>query len=330
MRRSRLALACLVAVALAPGTVLREAPRTPVEQAPVRALPIAADAVRLGPFVLEGAWRIVSANDWHGGYSALVATSRNRLLAASDTGRFLALDVAQETPRVRAAGIVRDLPQGAGPQSKASRDIEALAFDPASGSIWAALESTNRIERYDRGLAFVARAAPVAMRDWSGNSGPEAFARFADGRFFVIEERAGRGRGAGHRALLFSADPTGDGESRSFTVLAPRGYRPVDLAPLDESRALVLYRKLVFLPWPRFATALGVVDIDRPGPDGVFRPRLLAEFDGRVPQDNFEGLAVTREGGARHLWLISDDNFMIYQRNLLLKLRWDEREKAPE
>ncbi len=330
MRLSRLVLGCLLALGLAPGTLLRETPGPAVQTAPVRALPIAIEPVRLGPFVAEHAWHLVSDNDWHGGYSALTPTSRGMLLAASDAGRFLAIDIASRTPQLHDRGAGRDLPRGSGPRRKAYRDIESLTSDPASGTIWAGLEVSNRIERYDGDLRYLAGTSPAAMRGWSRNSGPEAFVRLADGRFLAIEEGSPPWHGDRHRAVLFSQDPIAADAPRRFTHKAPHGYRPVDLAPLDHGRALILYRKLVFDPLPGFATALGVIDVDRATVDGSLWARLLVEFEGRLPQDNYEGLAVTEHDGVRHVWLISDDNFMVLQRSLLLELRWEEREKAPE
>lgn len=57
-----------------------------------------------------------------------------------------------------------------------------------------------------------------------------------------------------------------------------------------------------------------------------------------MPQDNYEGIAVTDGPQGRFVWLIADNNHMQTQRSLLLKLRWEgkaegggpERQKARE
>ena len=72
------------------------------------------------------------------------------------------------------------------------------------------------------------------------------------------------------------------------------------------------------------------VDVDSPNADGIVAARMLAEFGAAIPRDNYEGLAVTEDADGMHLWLISDDNFMSFQRTMLLKLRWQPREKARE
>ena len=110
----------------------------------------------------------------------------------------------------------------------------------------------------------------------------------------------------------------------------PAGYRPVDATPAGEGRALVLLRRLDWGVPPGFDTAIAEVDVDSPNADGIVVARMLAEFGAAIPRDNYEGLAVTEDADGKHLWLISDDNFMSFQRTLLLKLRWQPREKARE
>ena len=93
---------------------------------------------------------------------------------------------------------------------------------------------------------------------------------------------------------------------------------------------MVLLRRLDWGVPPGFDTAIAEVDVNSPSADGIVAARMLAEFGAAIPRDNYEGLAVTEDADGMHLWLISDDNFMSFQRTLLLKLRWQPREKARE
>lgn len=285
--------------------------------------------VHIGPFVAEAAWHIHSRNVWDGGYSALLAQGPDRLLAATDAGHFLAISRAGE--RLVLQGMtLRDLPPRRGPEAKSTRDIESLTGDPATGQIWAGLEISNSFERYSRDLTFEGRIIPDALEDWGTNSGPEAFVRLSDGRFLAIEERAARRGSSGHRAVLYSGDPVAGASAQKLTVIVPGDFRPVDMAPLGDGRALLLYRRLV-LGFPLgFESSLALIDIDARASDGTVRPRVIAELAGKVPEDNYEGVAITEDAGGRSVWLISDDNFMATQRSILLKLRWDQREKARE
>ena len=73
--------------------------------------------------------------------------------------------------------------------------------------LWAGFERHNMIWRYRRAdLAATASARPEPMRRWRANSGPEAMARLADGRFLVLGEGL-NDRDATSDAVLFDGDP---------------------------------------------------------------------------------------------------------------------------
>lgn len=326
MRRTRLALGLAVLAAAAPVTWIHTSPPNPVVAPHAAIKPIPFQAQRFGSFELVGAWQIAGADSGFGGFSALITLADDRFVAGSDSGRKL---VFRRPDRGSGLALLSHL----GPRrkvEKANLDLESLTRDPATGTVWAGYEGKNRIVRFGPDLKVSGRVRPAAMRDWGANSGPEAFARLADGRFLVIEEGTGSWFSDKHQALVFSRDPVEDDKPLELSFVAPDGFRPVDLAPLDNGRALILFRKLeIGLP-PGFGTAIGVVDIDRPSDDGILTSRVLARFAASIPQDNYEGMAVTDDPDGRHVWLISDDNFMHYQRTLLLKLSWDQRQKARE
>ena len=326
MRPKRLVLALLVATALVPGTMLRspEPPRDYKHLATFAALAIR--PVQSGPFTLAAAWEMTGDRLQFGGWSALVRLDDQRFLAGSDGGRRLVFERPDRS----------DLPAvldrfGADVWAvKESRDLESLAVDPDTRTVWAGYEFRQSIVRFDAAFEPDGEVRPAAMRDWGDNGGPEALARFEDGRFLVIEESPTSWRGNRHNAIVFAGDPVDGAEAKALTIEIPAGYRPVDATPVDEGRALVLLRKLVWSVPVSFDTAIALVDIDERDSGGNLSARLLAEFGERIPRDNYEGIAVTEDADGTHVWLISDDNFMSFQRTLLLKLRWQAREKARE
>jgi hypothetical protein len=95
---------------------------------------------------------------------------------------------------------------------------------------------------------------------------------------------------------------------------------------LPDGRLLVLTRGFK-LPFD-FAAKLVVVDPAAIRPGAVVRGREIATLAKPLIHDNFEGLAVTREGNATILWIVSDDNQLFLQRSLLLKFRL-EADPAP-
>lgn len=323
----RLFLLIVVAVGLAPGTWLRS-PRAPADNRQILAIaPLPVLAGDLGPLRLVGAWRLDSPNRHFHSYSALVMLDDGQLLAGSDRGRMLRFAPPGATPQPPRLGLFA----GRREENKASVDLEALTRDPATGRLWGAYEGTNEIVRYDAALRASGRVRPEAMRHWSVNAGPEAMVRLRDGRFVVLAEANPRWFAGATPGLLFPGDPVDGAAPVAFTFAPPEGFRPVDMAQLPDGRVLILLRKVDWGLPPGFSGRLVVADPARIDAGGVWRGEPVAGLAGPLPTDNYEGLAVVpaADGGAT-LWLISDDNEMLFQRTLLLRLEWPGREKARE
>lgn len=326
MRPARLFLGILVACALAPGTFWR-APEPPRDfQRLATITPLSVEPRSTGPFALVAGWEMTGDRVHFGGLSALVALDNERFLSGTDGGRKLMFERPDQSDRPGMLSMIGD----GGSAAKFGRDLESLAVDQATGTVWAGYEFRNAIIRLDADLNPDEEVRPDEMEDWGDNSGPEALVRLADGRFLVIEERPQDWRGSLHSALIFAGDPVESGKPARAAIRLPNGYRPVDAAAVEEGRALVLLRRVAWGVPPVFHTALAEVDTRETESDGTLAVRVLANFGAAIPQDNYEGLAITRDGDGTHVWMVSDDNFMSLQRTLLLKLRWDQREKARE
>ncbi len=194
-----------------------------------------------------------------------------------------------------------------------------------TGAFWVGFESHNAIFRFDRDFrATQGRAYPRAMKHWPQNGGPESMVRLADGRFLVIGETA-RPRGGNvdqREILLFPSDPTiGQPEPIHFAYVPPDGYDPSDAALLPDGRLLVLVRR--FAVRTLFTVKIELVDIRGAKAGQVLHGTELADFSPPFQHDNFEGLAVQREGDSLVLWMVSDDNEQWWQQTLLLKFRLD-------
>ncbi|WP_162528462.1 esterase-like activity of phytase family protein [Novosphingobium sp. BW1] len=275
----------------------------------------------LGPLHLEGAWQLTGARA--GGYSALVPVGDGQLLAISDGGMWLHLDMRTGAPFRHAYDKVGLATRS---NEKQDRDVESAFRDPRSGAIWLGMEGVNAIVRTDAQLHEEQRVQPAAMRDWAVNSGPEAMTRLLDGRFLVLRETPTPGTGGRlHEAVLFAGDPVEGGKARRLQFAGPRNFSAVDAATLPDGRVLVLMRRLV---WPAPLTFAGRIVIADPhdiAQGETWTSQEVAVLASDMPLDNFEGMAV-REGaqGGVEIWLISDDNFMRHwQRTLLWKLSVD-------
>ena len=305
-------------------------PRLPLygPRATLKATPIALDPgdpgrTRVGALHYLGGLHLTSDDPAFGGFSALSVTG-SRFTLLSDGGLTLDFTMGPDLrPRQARFGVLPDGP-GAG-WLRGDRDSESLSVDPATGRMWVGFETVNAVWRYAPGFARAeASATPRAMRAWPQNGGAETMVRLTDGTFVILSESdRPRGQRDLRNAVRFDRDPT-DPAARAvrFTYRPPPGYSPTDAAELPDGRLLVLSRDVSVTDL--FTAKLAIVD-----PHGLQEGETLsgpeiASLAAPILHDNFEGMAVTREGSAVIVWLLSDDNGPSwFQRTLLLKFRLD-------
>ncbi len=331
VRRWRLAAIVVVVLALASGTWLR-APEPERDHSPTITLtPLPLEQRTLGPFAVEGAWRVDSGNFWFGGYSALLALDRTTLFAGADRGWTLRFAMPGGAEPVRERGVFHPVTRNYA--DKRLSDLESLTRDPTTGQIWGGFEWINAIARLDLDGKEAKAIRPAAMRNWPDNTGAEGMVRLGDGRFLVSSEAISSRTADGdlHTLLVFPGDPVSGVRPTKLTMLTPQGYRPVDMAQLPDGRVMVLMRKTHFLPLLHFTGRLAIYDPRTLSRDAPWQGRVLAKLQPPLPTDNYEGLAILPDGQGPGvtLWLISDDNRMlVLQRTLLLKLHWQPDQAA--
>jgi hypothetical protein len=314
-RRQRLLAALAVALLCAPGTWLRSDV--------VQSVPKQIDVARIaGPeptgtpgWERVGVWNFSADSLRFGGFSAMLTLGPGTLRAFSDRGYRFTLSEP-------------DQPDGARRLNRQSVehalewklwDIEAATRAPDSGHYWLAYEQTHLIHRFT--IASKADGVRDLSREvrWPVNSGIEAMVRLADGRFIVLPE--GRRNG-----LIFADDPVKGSKPVPFAFRSPdEDFAATDIAQLPDGRLLVLMRNLVWpsaQAWPPFSALLAIGAPPEAG--RAFAPKIVLRLDDIVPRDNYEGLAVrARDDGRIDVWVMSDDNFSLFQRNLLAKLVFD-------
>jgi hypothetical protein len=274
------------------------------------------DRRRIGALTLIGAWHLTSDTRSFGGFSALDVNG-NQVTALSDAGSILRFRFGR-FGTASDASLVR-VPEECGKVThKYDNDTESLAHDPARRHWWIGFEWRNVVCRtngdFTKGQAV---AGPKAIASWPKKRGPESMTQLSDGRFLVLAEDA-VGGGQTSPAVLFDRDPT-DPAAVTTTIAyrPPAGYKPTDVAQLPDGRILVLTRR--FTIWSLFTSKLVLLDAIGPKPGGILAGRVIANFESPVLADNFEGLSVSVEQGRPMIWIISDDNYMRWQRTLLLK-----------
>jgi hypothetical protein len=281
---------------------------------------------RFGDLTLLSSFVLRSAAVQFGGFSGLAVDPSGRVLyAVSDRGYGFSARLRHNT-QARLIGLHAwemmplQTPQEMTTQRR-QRDAEALVREP-DGTWLVAFEHVHRILRYPpSAVAFAALpeavAMPTELEQAPVNGGLEAMTRLADGRLLVLTESFENTQGD-YRGWIVT--PSG---FDAITYMPQDGFRPTDLATLPGGDVLLLER--------RYRPALGVAIRIRRIAGASIRPqarlhgRELLHLAPPLAVDNFEGLAVRALPDSEALlYLISDDNFSVVQRTLLLQFRLGE------
>lgn len=264
-----------------------------------------------GPFRLTSAAMLTSPDRGFGGLSGLAALADGRLLAITDAGDWLLWRPGSATGEMGAIAMPG--------RDKADRDSEAVTLAPG-GRTLVSLEQQHRILAFaGHGAPVIPDGGPIYRTDtmaWPPNGGGEALAALPDGTLLWMAENARSADGALVAQLIAA-----DGRTRTIRIDPVDGCSPTDAVAFDASHLLVLHRQY---NGAQSAAAITIVDLTPVLAGGSAAPaRLLARWgrgDG-WPIDNMEGLALVRRPGRLPLlYLVSDDNFSMARRTLLLQL----------
>ncbi len=260
-----------------------------------------------------------STNAAFGGVSALRAGPDGRLLGITDTGAWVSFGVVERAGRLVGvtAGIMAPLRDETGrtARSKSDFDAEGLAWDPETGEALVSLEQDHRVLSYggidparpeslDRKAVRVERNPATAA--WPSNGGGEAIAVLSGGDRLIFEEEGQDAAGASDVLRIGSAG------TRVLRYTPPTGYRPTDAVEVAPGLLLVLNRRYTLIDG--MSAALTLVPVDE-----AMRGTEIARLVPPLSVDNMEGMALVRHDGRTFIYLISDDNFKVFQRTLLLK-----------
>jgi hypothetical protein len=262
-------------------------------------------------------WSLSSPDDDFGGLSSLIIED-GKFVSLSDIGAVIRFRINAKG-KISGASI-NPLPHGcASDADKRDRDSESIARDPLSGTYWIGFEWRNVICRSDPGLRKAERLAqPKAMQRWSKTGGPEAIVRLSDGRFLIFAEFV-EGSNPLPELVITDRDPIAPGVRYTKTrYIAPEHhFSPTDAAQLPDGRLLVINRR--FEPPAYFSARLSLLDPIPAKVSGMLSGKTIAKFGRPGLTSNFEGVAVSNEGGRTFVWIISDDNYMWIEHTYLLK-----------
>jgi hypothetical protein len=281
--------------------------------------------VRFGALVFRGGMALTSPYQEFGGVSAIrVAADGAHFLSVTDKGRWLRGRIVYEGARPVGIAEAEMAPVlGADGKPLAARgwyDTESLALD--GGMAFLGIERVNRIVRLDYARdGLLARAEPIAtppgVATLPNNKGLECLDHVPNdmplaGTLIAISER-GLDDAGNIKGFLIGGDSPGE-----FTVRRIGDFDISDCAVTPAGDLFLLERS--------FSRLAGVgmrirrVPLTAIKPGALIDGPALIEADMNYQIDNMEGLSVNRVAdGSLVLTLISDDNFSMIQRTLLLQ-----------
>jgi hypothetical protein len=198
------------------------------------------------------------------------------------------------------------------------RDAEAVARD-RDGSFIVAFERVHRLWQYPPPPGGFLSApkllpSPPDLMRAPSNGGIEAVAALSDGRILALTEEYENPDGSLKGWLI---------KKRQFAPLSiprPDAFRPTDLATASNGDVLLLERRFSWIGGMAMRLRRVSREVLRAG--ARLRGEEIAELAHPLAVDNFEGLALRENRGAGMLlYVVSDDNFSLIQRTLLLQFR---------
>jgi hypothetical protein len=333
--RNRRTLVAFIAASLIIGASAREAFSRQLADPPTK-IEVAARAItafdrrnpeqrRFGALEFRGGLELTSPYKHFGGLSAFrVASDGEHFISLSDKGRWFRGRIVYDEARPAAIAGAEMAPI-LGPDGRALfgrgwYDTESIAVDGAL--LYVGIERVNRIVRFDYGrYGLLARGQPVAtpsgVASLPYNKGLEALAFVPRGMplagtLIAISER-GLDANGNLKAFLIGGPSPGD-----FAVKRSDDYDISDCALLPSGDLLLLERKFSWTAG--IAIRIRRIALSTIGPAVVVDGPALFEAGMMHQIDNMEGLSVHRSAaGELVLTMVSDDNFSILQRTLLLQ-----------
>ncbi len=201
-------------------------------------------------------------------------------------------------------------------------DTESIAED--GGTLYVGIERVNRIVRFDFGrLGVLARGEPIALppgvAKLPNNKGLEAMVFVPKGlplagTLIAMSER-GLDADGNIKAFLIGGPSPGE-----FSIKRSDDFDISDAALLPSGDLLLLERR--FFWWSGVAMRIRRVALATIAPGALVDGATLLFADMGYQIDNMEGLSVHRDtAGDTILTLVSDDNFSLIQRTILLQFR---------
>jgi hypothetical protein len=278
---------------------------------------------RFGDLEFRGGLELSSRHPAFGGISALhVEPDGNRFIAATDRGSWVRGRIVYRDGKPAAVADAEVAPiLGIDGRPLAARgwfDVESLA--ERDGILYIGIERAEQIVRFDyRRDGLRARGQPIDVpadfKTFTFNKSLECLAApqgALAGRLIVVTEHSLDSAG-NLRSFVLGAD-----QVTRFGVRRSDDFDVSDCTVLSQDELLLLERRAS--PARGIAIRIRRIPIADIKEGAVVDGRSMFDADLAFQIDNMEGIGVHRNSaGETIVTLVSDDNFSIIQRNLLLQ-----------
>ena len=289
------------------------------------------DRTRFGDLTFRAGVEMNDPYPHFGGFSGLWRSPDGEMLiAVSDRGQWFGAQIIDDDTGLAglSSAVMAPILDFHGTPLGWTENFDVEAVTIVDGMAHIGIERTNAIMRFDfTGNRFGARGefvpTPDEMREWPHDKGPEAIAIAPQGSPYhgaivVIGERTRRGGDTPTQGFVIAGE-----EHHAFDVARHDWYDITDMEFLDNGDILILERRY------RILRDVGTRIRRLPGaelaPGALLDGPVIFEAGSGQQIDNMEGLASHRtRDGRLVLSLISDDNFSILQRTLLLEFYYDD------
>jgi hypothetical protein len=277
------------------------------------------DRVTVGDLTYLGGLSLNSPHRDFGGWSGMwINPDSNRLVVVGDRGHWLTADIAFSAdgrladltdahlfPMLGTDGIAIE-PPWADAESIAALDGGLLvAFERAHRFWWYAGTTPDALA--------VAVPVPVfhphSMHDAPPNGGIEALTALGDGNLLAFAEEL-----TGPQGTL-GWITNGDGMETPISLATIDGYVPTGAATLANGDVLVLERLFNFLG---FRSRIRIFAQSEIVGDGAIFGTQIARLVRPLVTDNFEAISTVETPTGTLIYILSDNNFSVLQRTLLL------------
>ncbi len=291
----------------------------------------AADITRFGTLEYVGGFEMRGHHPNFGGLSAIrVGADGQRFLTVTDTGDWIRGQISYKDGKPDGLRNVTIAPV-LGPDGQRAKDMglwdaESLAL--AGNTAYVGIERNHTILAFDLnqdGLSAKGRfrRLPDFVRRWPPNRGIEAMGIMPEGsihagRLVGLSERSS---GADDATEGFVMQAEGD-ENFRFFLKRSDGFDVTDLDFLPSGDLIVLER--FFTPLRGVAMRLRRIKTVDIKPEALVDGDVLLQAHGAdFHVDNMEGLSIHKNmRGETVFTLLSDDNYSVAQRILLLQFKW--------